>query len=401
MALLDVLRPRNLPVRTPGINPAVYDDIGVQPMNINDVIARLEGGPVQPQQPQSLRDPKTLSGRVQEWLGAKEPVQNGVTENILSSRFQSDPSLSDASQGIVQTLSNGPRGNLITGQMVADDRVKNYIDRISSLSRAEYLSKGGGSGSVFAQTMDAINNDPQLANLPMMDKIRLAQNKLGTNLTIGAAGQVSDMGGAAQGLGNLAYGEEMGTQNARVQTARPLAVQKGIGEAETAGSIATNTAVGRAVGEAQGNNAKKAVNAPQVLMLTQQAKGILPYATSGGASALGAKGKGFFGYSDQATQADAQLDAISAGLLNNVPRMEGPQSDADRLSYEKAAGDVGNRSKPIGDRAAALEIIERLQQKYAGQDGQDLGSPEPRQAPDGNFYIDDPNRPGKYLMVQP
>lgn len=365
-----------------------------------------------------LGNPKTISGRIQEWLGAREPNQAGMAQGILSGRFE--PTTADASLAAGQTLFGG--GKPVSSQGVADERMKNSIDSLAALSRAEYMSKGGGSGSVFAQTMEAINADPVLTNLPMMEKIRLAQNKVGTNQTYDpATGRSMAMAGAPEALGALSYGEEIGTQNARVNTARPLAVQKGMGEADTAEQIAINTAVGKEVGGAMGANAKKAVNAPNVMALIQQAKGILPTATGGGLNSKLAAGKSFFNYSDMATQSDAQLDAISAGLLNNVPRMEGPQSDADRFSYEKAAGDIGNRSKPVQDRLAALDIIGSLQQKYLndpyggnnvailpGANGQanytnDTGLPTdaPRQAPDGNFYIPDPNRPGKYLMVSP
>lgn len=367
----------------------------------------------------TLGNPGTLSGRIQEWLGAREPNQGGFAQNILSQRFQ--PSFDDSATGAVQTLIGGKP---VSGQNIADERMKNVVDQFATLSRAEYLSKGGGSGSVFAQTMEAINQDPELANLSMMDKIRLAQNKVGTNLTMNGQGVVSDMSGAASGLGNLSYGEEMGTQNARVNTARPLAVQKGLGEADTASQIATNTALGKSTGEAMGGIAKREVNAPQVLNLVSQAEALLPKSTG----SLAGRGSKFvtqqMGMSTEASRADKQLGVIANALTANVPRMEGPQSDYDVQLYQQAAGDVANTNVPYEDRLAALQTIRTLQQKYLNQEPQgqvsnsgpgfnlpakgnsytnDTGLPTdaPRQAPDGNFYIPDPSRQGKYLMVQP
>lgn len=86
---------------------------------------------------------------------------------------------------------------------------------ISTLDTADALqqkySTGGGGNSVFATVMEQINSDPQLSQLPMIEKIRLAQNKVGTNLSIDPnTGRVVDMTGAAEGLGNLEYGKNYG-----------------------------------------------------------------------------------------------------------------------------------------------------------------------------------------------
>ena len=62
--------------------------------------------------------------------------------------------------------------------------------------------------------------------------------------------------------------------------------------------------------------------------------------------------------------ADAQLEIISGALLQSVPRFEGPQSDADRIAYQKFAGDLANPSKTRGSRLKALDEMERLLGKY-------------------------------------
>lgn len=323
------------------------DDIGAQSMDLNAVLARLS-----PQEEVSFGNPRTISGQVQEWLGAKPPTQGGLDQQILSQRLQ--PSSGDAINAITQTWADPTKA--ATSQQFADERM-------NLAQKMQLMGQRSQGNSVFSSTMEMINSDPELANLPMIDKIRLAQKGISQNMTYGPNG-VIDMAGAAQGLGNLSYGDQSGTNRANIEGARPLAVQRGLGEADTASLIAQNSAVGKATGEAVGGLAKKTVNAPQILTLIQQAKSILPHATGGGLQSQVAGGKAYLGVSDQATQADAQLDVISAGLLNNVPRMEGPQSDADRISYEKAAGDVGNRKLPTGNRLAALSIIEEIQNRY-------------------------------------
>lgn len=66
---------------------------------------------------------------------------------------------------------------------------------------------------------------------------------------------------------------------------------------------------------------------------------------------------------DGARQA-ASLKTIAASLTAKMPRMQGPQSDADRKMYETAAGDVGNASVPVPIRMEALATVERLFRKY-------------------------------------
>jgi hypothetical protein len=101
-----------------------------------------------------------------------------------------------------------------TGYRPLDTRLKE-AQISASHALASQRSSGGGSGSsVFAQTMAAIDSDPTLKNLSTIEKIRIAQNKVGTNLTIGADGEITDMEGAAEGLGKLKFGETLGKERA-------------------------------------------------------------------------------------------------------------------------------------------------------------------------------------------
>lgn len=71
------------------------------------------------------------------------------------------------------------------------------------------------------------------------------------------------------------------------------------------------------------------------------------------------------GVSRTTSENSARLESLSKWLTQNVPRMEGPQSDGDRKEYAAAAGNVGDRTKPASVRAAALETIMGIQSKYA------------------------------------
>ena len=71
-----------------------------------------------------------------------------------------------------------------------------------------------------------------------------------------------------------------------------------------------------------------------------------------------------------------QLEALSGWLVSNVPRMEGPQSNADVLNYQTMAGRVGDRTLPVEARKAALGTLMELQRKYA-EAGSDTTAPNP------------------------
>ena len=47
-----------------------------------------------------------------------------------------------------------------------------------------------------------------------------------------------------------------------------------------------------------------------------------------------------------------------------MPRMEGPQSDKDVEMYKEMAGNIGDPTKTRAERLAALQTIERINNKY-------------------------------------
>jgi len=69
-----------------------------------------------------------------------------------------------------------------------------------------------------------------------------------------------------------------------------------------------------------------------------------------------------------AAQAD-QLKVLGGALVMSMPRMEGPQSNADMILYREMAGQIGDNTLPVARRLTALGEVERLYRKY------DLASP--------------------------
>jgi hypothetical protein len=102
-----------------------------------------------------------------------------------------------------------------------------------------------------------------------------------------------------------------------------------------------------------------------VLDLAARAKAVLPQASSGLISSLFTMATDAAGVPTDKSKADGQLRVIGGALTSNIPRMEGPQSDADRLLYQQSAADVANPNKPYQTRMAALETVIGLNEKYA------------------------------------
>lgn len=109
----------------------------------------------------------------------------------------------------------------------------------------------------------------------------------------------------------------------------------------------------------------KTTQGQTVLDLAAKAKTVLPQATSGFISNLATMATDASGIPTNKSAADAQLRVISGALTSNVPRMEGPQSNADVALYKQSAADVANPNIPYQTRMKALETVIQLNEKYS------------------------------------
>lgn len=96
-----------------------------------------------------------------------------------------------------------------------------------------------------------------------------------------------------------------------------------------------------------------------------EAANAIPKSTGSGVGALRDIGAGFLGVGTEGAKNIAKLSVIGAKLVQNVPRFEGPQSNADVENYKQAAGDVANPKKPPEVRLAALQEVAKLIAKDA------------------------------------
>lgn len=123
-------------------------------------------------------------------------------------------------------------------------------------------------------------------------------------------------------------------------------------------------------GESRPVTAPTAVkDANEAIALIGQARKLLPQATGSYGGWLRDQGHRFVGSATEGAKATAQLQAIEGALVSKMPKMSGPQSDKDVALYRQMAGVVGDPTVPVEQRQAALDTIEQIQQRYAGQAG--------------------------------
>lgn len=83
------------------------------------------------------------------------------------------------------------------------------------------------------------------------------------------------------------------------------------------------------------------------------------------------------GLTADGARAAARLETLGAQMASKVPRMEGPQSDADRKLYIDASGAIGDRTIPVAQRLEKLAVARSIISKYDPETG------APRPAPAG------------------
>jgi hypothetical protein len=131
-------------------------------------------------------------------------------------------------------------------------------------------------------------------------------------------------------------------------------------------------------------NLKLASTKNGAVSLLDEAKGILEgmvKPTSSGFGTFADAAGAFVGFAPKGSAEADQLRVIGSALVGKVPRMEGPQSNADAELYRENAGRIGDSTIPISRRLAALETVRGLNEKYKylNLDGTDTGITE--QAP--------------------
>ncbi|WND79382.1 D-Ala-D-Ala carboxypeptidase family metallohydrolase [Lysobacter capsici] len=152
-------------------------------------------------------------------------------------------------------------------------------------------------------------------------------------------------------------------------------------EADRAAQVSAATAGAKTQAEVNAQQGARARDAGQVLTLLSEAEKLIPKSTGSSAGALVDTIAGAGGTATEGAKAIAQLRTIAGQLTSKMPRMEGPQSNADVEMYRQMAGDLANPSSPREVRMAALQTIRQLNQKYAAQNAAGPQNPSAPRAP--------------------
>ena len=109
---------------------------------------------------------------------------------------------------------------------------------------------------------------------------------------------------------------------------------------------------------------EESIRTQRVDAVLPEIKSLLSNARGGYASAGVDFVGGALGYSTDNAKTTAQLKALSGQLVALMPKMSGPQSDKDVQMYREMAGNLADPTIPTETRLAALETIEKLNEKY-------------------------------------
>jgi len=117
--------------------------------------------------------------------------------------------------------------------------------------------------------------------------------------------------------------------------------------------------------------------------------GLIEKSTGSGAGALRDKGAAFFGKATEGAVAIGALQPIYDMVLKMVPRFEGPQSNADTISYNQAAGNLANPNTPKAVKKAAattiLKLMKTRKNQFISQE-EAVGAGIVGEAPSGGGY---------------
>lgn len=303
-----------------------------------------------------------------------QSVQKDADGNLVAvMRMGGTRILGKADPGAVgQTLTIDVGG--VPTQFTFDKRTQTYTPAmVGGQSSATQQIPAGGSQAVLDQEA-ALGNQLIAAGVPAqtVDAIlqQRAQQSIATTQAVAPAmapltGRRKEDEAAAVAYASEAAKNAAGNANFGNELSQAQELER----------VKNQAALDRAQAEAQmkiANERSQAVatrlrDATESLGLIDEAMPLLDKATGSSVGAAYDASNAFFGRATEGAKANADLKVISAGLVQKVPRFEGPQSDRDVESYKEAAGSLGNPELPTETRKSAARTIIRLNQKYIDQ----------------------------------
>lgn len=128
---------------------------------------------------------------------------------------------------------------------------------------------------------------------------------------------------------------------------------------------------------------------------TPAVPGVLDVATSSGVGAAADAAAQFFGKDTKGRIATGKAEVLADAILKIIPRFEGPQSNADTMSYKQSAGQLSNPNVGRETKIAAAKTLRKMFKERAGQfttqEEMDAGGSTP--PPDGAGPAGQTNNP--------
>lgn len=253
----------------------------------------------------------------------------------------------------------------------------------ASVAEYEYAKSQGFKGSFEEwQTKARAQNDPaEVAAYKYFASLTPEQKQefLKLKRNVGSDYAIETINGVPTVVYKPAAGGPMVAGGTPLMTPLTSLQQEVSATGQLAGAKAQSTAVGTATGELQGGIIKKATNANSVLGMLDLADPLVDAATGSLAGAGADKLAAAFGKVPKGAEAIAQLKVLQAGLMLNMPRMEGPQSDRDVQLYREGAASLGEPTVPRDIKKAAIRTIRAIQEKY-----KEAGAQMPQILPNGS-----------------
>lgn len=355
----------------PGMPQPYADNVGPAPMAFSDVLQSLQQSQQPPQkfmQPQQMAqqsglgnlsiggDPASLSGRIQEWLGAKPQDQGGQVQDILAGRFQQQVTpqgqqmpaqLSDILSGRYQTplsmndvgiaaQQTAATGAYVPAQQIANQRATSSFDALSKIAdlqksqgEANYYNalsaNGGGRGegiTAAMRIMSDYNSNPDVVSgkkpaMTFTNAYMAATAKQGQGVTFDQNGNETTFGNAPQAAATMSQGKESGTQIAKQQfepvTAGLTQNAKNQSNIAAAAPEAAQKEIGQARGEATVNLATLQSGLPQLNAVVSDLQNL-------GQAATYTKGGQL--YNDALRQLNLQMSAGGDARAEYVSRVD-------------------------------------------------------------------------------
>lgn len=238
-------------------------------------------------------------------------------------------------------------------------------ESLAKFQEAQRRAATGGGDEAYFSPQFGFDQSGNLVPIQFSNRGNAKRGSLPEGVTgLAFPNEYKDTGGAIVALPKYGAG---GPRPVATKTLTPDAALSNSPEVQA--RIAEAKAAGAAIGQGQGESVVKAnklvANAGDILAVLDEAEPLIRQSTGSGVGRVVDAIAGGVGISTAGAEAGDQLTILGNKLTMMVPRFEGPQSNIDVKSYEKAAGDLANTAIPRPRRLAALQIIRRLNQKYA------------------------------------